>query len=55
MDLETLVEKYGFTDVQVTDIKAVITNSLTEILPAFIKEITPLLMEQLTQKTKTES
>ena len=52
--METLVEKYGFINEHIADIKAVITNSLTEILPTLIKEIAPTLMQQLAQKTKSE-
>ena len=53
--MERLVEKYGFNDEQLEDIKMVFLESLHDILPTIMNEIMPTLVQNFVQKTKTES
>ena len=37
-DMEALIEKYGFNDEQVSDIKKLVVDSFQEMLPIFMKD-----------------
>ena len=53
--MERLIEKYGFNDQQMEDIRKIVMDSIQEILPAILKDIMPTVAENLALKAKTDN
>ena len=53
--MEALIEKYGFNDEQVSDIRKLVVDSFQEMLPIFMKDAMPTLTENFMRKVKSDS
>ena len=51
--MEALKEKYGFNEGQINDIKQVVADSITMILPDIITDISPFIIENYNTKMKS--